>query len=180
MPTHMREESRIICELSKSYAANGRFSARNFRLVRGSLTRRDRVVFRCTIEDDATNKSLELPQWMFDRAVCCGMRLVDTPVLRVHDLRSLKTLLGHATVTTDDDLRQDRHCLSTPKGDVDAKTAKSSPRSSAGPISSTSNRTPVVNATVENPTAHDSAAGTIAARTPRKTARMRHHKGGVR
>ena len=105
-------------------------------LVRGSLTRRDRVVFRCTIEDDAANKNLEVPQWMFDRAVCCGMRLVDTPVLRVHELRSLKALLGHVTVTTGGDLRQDQHCLLTPKGNVDAKTAKSSPRSSTGSISS--------------------------------------------
>ncbi len=149
-------------------------------LVRGSLTRRDRVVFRCTIEDDAFKKSLEVPHWMFDRAVCCGMRLVDTPVLEVCELRSLKALLGHASVTTSDDLRQDQHCLSTPKGDVDAKTAKSSPDSSAGPISSTSNRTPVVNTTAANPAAHDSAAGTIAARTPRKTPRVRRRKGGMR
>jgi len=148
-------------------------------LVRGSLTRRDRVVFRCTIEDDATNKNLEVPQWMFDRAVCCGMRLVDTPVLRVHELRSLKALLGHVTVTTGDDLRQDQHCLLTPKGDVDAKTTKSSPGSSTGSISSTSNHTRVVNATATNPAADDSPAGTIAARTPRKTARARHRKGGV-
>ena len=39
---------------------------------------------------------------MFDRAVCCGMRLVDTPVLEVRKLRSLKALLGHASVTTGD------------------------------------------------------------------------------
>ena len=39
---------------------------------------------------------------------------------------------------------------------------------------------PVVNATVANPAAHDSTAGTPAARTPRKTARLRHRKGGVR
>ena len=115
-------------------------------LVRGSLTRRDRDVYRCTIEDDASKKSLEVPHWMFDRAVCCGMKLVDAPVLGVCELRSLKALLGHAGVTTRDDLRQDQHCLSTPKGDVDAKTTKSSPCSSAGPISSTSNHTPVVNA----------------------------------
>jgi len=127
-----------------------------------------------------SSKSLEVPHWMFDRAVCYGMQLVDTPVLGVCELSSLKALLGHASVTTSDDLRQDQHCLSTLKGDVDAKTTKSSPRSSAGPISSTSNCTPVVNATVENSTVHDSAAGTIAARTPRKTARVRHRKGGVR
>ena len=149
-------------------------------LVRGSLTRRDRVVFRCTIEDDASKKSLEVPHWMFDRAVCCGMQLVDTPVLGVCELRSLKALLGHARVTTSDDLRQDQHYLCTLKGDVDAKTTKSSRRSSAGPISSTSNHTSVVNATVANPAAHDSAAGTNTARTPRKTARLRHRKGGVR
>jgi len=117
---------------------------------------------------------------MFDRAVCCGMRLVDTPVLGVCELRALKALLGHASVTTGYDLRQDQHFPSTPKGDVDAKTAKSSPRSSAGPLSSTSNHTPVVNATIENPAAHDSAAGTPAARTPRKTARVRRRKGDVR
>jgi hypothetical protein len=149
-------------------------------LIRGTLKRRDRVVFRCTIEDDASKKSLEVPQWMFDRAICCGMRLVDTPVLGVCELRALKALLGHASVTTSADLLQDQHFLSTPKGDVDAKTEKSSPDSSAGPLSSTSNPPPVVNATVANPAAHDSTAGTPAARTPRKTARLRHRKGGVR
>jgi hypothetical protein len=108
------------------------------------------------------------------------MQLVDTPVPGVSELRSLKALLGHARITTSDDLRQDQHYLSTLKGDVDAKTTKSSLRSSAGPISSTSNHTSVVNATVANPAAHDSVAGTIAARTPRKTTRLRHRKGGVR
>jgi hypothetical protein len=33
---------------------------------------------------------------MFDRAVCCGMQLVDTPVLAVCELRALKALLGVA------------------------------------------------------------------------------------
>jgi len=80
---------------------------------------------------------LEVPQWMFDRAVCCGMQLIDTPVLGVCELPALKALLGHAGVTTSDDLRQDQPCLSIPKGDVDAKAEKSSPGSSAGPLSST-------------------------------------------
>ena len=149
-------------------------------LIRGLLTRRDRVVFRCTVENDPCRKSLEVPHWMFDRAVCCGMQLVDIPILRVCQLLSLKAMLGHARVTTGDDLRQDRHGLPPPKGHVDAKTTPSSPRASTRPLSSTSSPTPMVNAPVANPTAHDSAAGKNAARTPRKTARVRRGKGGVR
>ena len=149
-------------------------------LIRGTLVRRDRVVFRCTIDDDLSSKSLEVPQWMFDRAMCCGMRLVDTPVLGVCELHALKALLDHASATTGEDLRQNQQCLSTPKGDVDVKAEKASPPSSTGSLSSTSNRTPVVNATNENSAAHDSAAGTTAAQPPRKTARLRHRKGGAR
>ncbi len=39
-------------------------------LVKGGL-----AVYRCCLEvDDSAAKSLEMPQWMFDRAICCGLR----------------------------------------------------------------------------------------------------------
>ena len=111
-------------------------------LIRESVTRRDRVVFRCTIEGDRSQKKLEVPHWMFDQSVCCGMQLVDTPILKVCELLALKTLLGCARHTSRDDLRQDQHGLSPPKGNVDAKPTKASPHPSTGSLSSPSNPPP--------------------------------------
>ena len=62
-------------------------------LIVEQLNRCDRKVSRCRREGDESGRTLELPQWMLDRAACCTLRLADAPVVRATDLRRLSDLL---------------------------------------------------------------------------------------
>ena len=48
---------------------------------------------------DGALRPLELPQWMFDRAVCCTMRLTEEPSVSCSALFELKELLRATAVT---------------------------------------------------------------------------------
>ena len=48
-------------------------------VIRESLVKNGVAVYRCGLEaGDITSRSLEIPQWMFDRAICCGLRRAET------------------------------------------------------------------------------------------------------
>jgi len=70
-------------------------------LIRKSNVRCDKAIFWCSIWRDGAQRSMEVPQWMFDRAVCCTMRLADGPVVSCSALLELKELLQGAAVTAD-------------------------------------------------------------------------------
>ena len=54
--------------------------------------KREQPVFRCAPEMDAM-RSIEVPQWMFDAAVCCRMTLAPTGSVCIQALRELARLL---------------------------------------------------------------------------------------
>ena len=49
--------------------------------------------FRCSLQAESTVRTLEITQWMLDRARCCRMQLQSEPLVGVNDLRALKHLL---------------------------------------------------------------------------------------
>jgi hypothetical protein len=55
-------------------------------------------VARCSHDDDASGRLLELPIWMFDRSVCAPMRVGAFPRVDIADLQALRVLLD-ATAT---------------------------------------------------------------------------------
>ncbi len=65
------------------------------RIVRiHEVTRRGGAdVLRCCLADEQSRWCLELPAWMFDRAVCAPMRLAGAPVAAVGALQALQALL---------------------------------------------------------------------------------------
>jgi hypothetical protein len=89
---------------------------RHVHVIEG-MTRRDRAVFRCRLEPDKSARTLELPQWMLDRAECCRMQLAGCPAVGVGDLRSLQWLLE---VYKRGEALEDRHSPPVLKGDADA------------------------------------------------------------
>jgi hypothetical protein len=50
-------------------------------------------VVRCSHDDDASGRLLELPIWMFDRAACAPMRVETFPQVDIAALQALRALL---------------------------------------------------------------------------------------
>ena len=51
-------------------------------------------VFRCSCDDEASGRWLELPAWMFDRSVCAPMQVCASPFVGVTALGALRALLS--------------------------------------------------------------------------------------
>jgi hypothetical protein len=50
-----------------------------------------------------------MPQWMFDRALCCMMRMAESPWVSLGTLQDRQTLLYHQSSTRDVGVLQDQH-----------------------------------------------------------------------
>ncbi|WP_445222811.1 hypothetical protein ACKWRH_45440 (plasmid) [Bradyrhizobium sp. Pa8] len=58
------------------------------------IDKADGVVFRCTLDGSETQRFLEIPSWMFDRAACaCGCSLTAEPFVSLEALNALSALL---------------------------------------------------------------------------------------
>ena len=71
-------------------------------------------VCRCQVDSE---RPLELPAWMLDRAACCRMQVAVHPSVRIADLRLLQDLLN---LLGDPNVVKDRHFPSSGSGDADA------------------------------------------------------------
>jgi hypothetical protein len=54
------------------------------------------LIFRCRVDDDRGFPVLEIPEWMFDASVCCGMELGNRIAVGCEALRELQALLAEA------------------------------------------------------------------------------------
>ena len=104
-------------------------------VIRESLVKNGVAVYRCGLEaGDITSRSLEIPQWMFDRAICCGLRRAERPVVDCAALLRLKALLAATSVASDEMVIEPRHRSSHLEGDADEKAAPLPSRATAGPV----------------------------------------------
>ena|SRR5664279_2425153 len=80
--------------------------------IHQSFTRNGRALFRCSIEENLEVRLLEIPQWMFDPATCCRMRLAAVPTVSCKALLDLKSLLqGTLLPESDVVLEAEHRCL---------------------------------------------------------------------
>jgi hypothetical protein len=118
---------------------------------------------------------------MFDRAVCCTMRLTKEPAVSCSALLELKELLQSAAVTGVPAVIQTQHHSSMSKGDADAMVTRSSSHpSAAGIVSSSSENPGLENITSGSQTQSDNVVSADAAPTSLKTLHHRQRKGGKR
>ena len=89
--------------------------------IRESLVKKGQALCRCRLEGDHRAKSLEVPQWMLDRATCCRMCLVDGPRVACGDLLRLKELLRVVAGEGDGVVVENQHRSLIGKGDADEK-----------------------------------------------------------
>jgi hypothetical protein len=62
--------------------------------IHEAIEKADGTVLRCSQDGGATGRWLELPAWMFDRAVCLPMRITRDPRIEFAALAALRELLN--------------------------------------------------------------------------------------
>jgi hypothetical protein len=83
-----------------------------------ALTKGGDAICRCGVDEQRNDRSLEVPAWMFEPAVCDHLRVSDAPFVDGQALLALKTAVE--TATRADVLRAQHHFLPT-AGGADAK-----------------------------------------------------------
>ena len=61
--------------------------------VHAVIEKADGVFFRCTLDGTETDRFLEIPAWMFDRAWCSQCHVTTDPSVSLDTLRALSSLL---------------------------------------------------------------------------------------
>ena len=80
--------------------------------IHRSFTRNGRALFCCSVEESLEGRLLEIPQWMFDPAICCRMELAAVPTVSCEALLDLKTVLQCALPPEREVVLQAQHpCL---------------------------------------------------------------------
>ena len=104
-------------------------------LIHESLTKSGQALFRCSLPEQAQLARLDIPQWMFDRALCCTMQLQTPPWVDVHTLRQLRQILEFASGAARNEV--DHAYRSSPvQGDDDAQANQDTDRGTVEPVCS--------------------------------------------
>ncbi|MCP3374940.1 hypothetical protein, partial [Bradyrhizobium cajani] len=75
--------------------------------VHGVIDKADGVVFRCTLDGSETQRFLEIPSWMFDRAACArGGSLTAEPFVSLEALNALSSLVDSAVKSATSSLNE--------------------------------------------------------------------------
>ena len=148
--------------------------------IHQSFTRNGRALFRCSIEENLEARLLEIPQWMFDLATCCRMRLAAAPTVSCKALLDLKSLLQCTLLSEGDVVLQAQHrCLLSPGG-ADAKVTEPTEGRSTQTVSSTPPESGLAGAASRNQAENGEVVRATAARTLRQSPRLGQQKGGGR
>jgi hypothetical protein len=138
-----------------------------------------RMVVHCGLEPRHESRGVEIPQWMFDTAVCCQMRMVQEPVASIDALRELKALRATGSPASPDPMLQAQHD-SLPKGGADANPTEPAPRDPTCIVSVEPGRAALGTAAVGGAAADDALAGADVERTGRTQVGFPSDAGGRR
>jgi hypothetical protein len=141
------------------------------------FSRYGRPAFQCSIEADPKVRLLEIPEWMFDPAICLRMRVAAMPTVSCEALLDLRSLLQCAPVPNTGVVLQAQHRSLLSPGGADAKVAEPQDPS-IHTVSATTEGSSLAGAASRNQTECGGASRATAARALRKPPRLRQQKGG--
>ena len=95
--------------------------------IRGVSERAGRAVFHCSLDASIGVRLLEIPQWMFDAAAVCLIRLFASPVASCKALRELRELIGPHRAVDIGEVVQAQHQSLTHTGGSDATPSQATP-----------------------------------------------------
>jgi hypothetical protein len=144
--------------------------------VHETVAKPGQAVFRCSIQERAAHRRLEIPDWMFDRALCCTMRPGPMPWVGVEHLRQLQQLLQ---VVSGSGVVEEAH-RSHQKGNADAPDTPCQNAGSVGPFPSSTAKTDLGSDAGAGDSKGRRTARRTAAAAPGEKASARKSKGGRR
>lgn len=77
--------------------------------IQDQFIKRGQALCRCRLDQEGYLYTIELPQWMLDRAVCGRMLLAEAPAVSGEVLRELRSLLDQPPPQDPERLLQARH-----------------------------------------------------------------------
>lgn len=147
-------------------------------VIHQSVVRWDKIVFQCTLVEVDGCRSLEVPQWMFDRSICNGMHLADAPAVGCDQLRSLLSLLRDAAPQVGVTLQKNQHPVLIDKTDVKSKVCEVVSRESTGSVSVSSQDPVLAKSADRGESASGDTAGASVASTSGQDSKRRPRPGG--
>ena len=139
-----------------------------------------RMVVHCGLEPRHESRGVEVPQWMFDTAVCCQMRMVQEPLARIDALHELKALRATRSPASPDHMLQAQHDSLLLEGGADANPPEPAPGDPTCVVSVEPGRAVLGTAAVGSAAADDALAGADVERTSRTQVGFPTDSGGRR
>jgi hypothetical protein len=84
------------------------------------LVKLGQSVCRCGLEEERNRRSIEVPTWMFEVAVCGRLRVMTAPAVSTESLRALQALLRTMSQSVADGVLQAQHRSLPAAGGADA------------------------------------------------------------
>ncbi len=148
-------------------------------VIHESLTKSGQALFRCSLPEEAQLAGLDIPQWMFDLALCCTMQLQTSPWVHVDALRQLRQLLQLAKAAPRNEV--DHAYRSSPvQGDDDAQENQDADRGAVEPVCSSAAATDVGTAAPAGAEKSDRTPRRVARRKTKAKHKTSKRKGGRR
>jgi hypothetical protein len=135
-----------------------------------ALTKGGHALCRCGFDDQRNGRSLEVPAWMFEPAVCDHLRVADAPFV---DCPTLIELQGVLQTALPADMLQAQHLSLTAAGGADATVPTPTTSLATDPVSFAASAPALSGAATGHPGTDDSSAGAIASPAGRSDARRR-------
>jgi len=145
-------------------------------VIHDAFVRHGQAVLRCTLDYQERSRALEIPQWMFDRALCCMMHIAEAPRVSWEALRECQELLHHQSPAGHARVLQDQHRSSPTQGDADAQSTQSS-LGSVGVIATARSTAHLADPAPGYPPGHHKSSGASAAPSPERAHRQRSGGG---
>ena len=137
-------------------------------------------IFRCAETAQGVARCVEVPEWMFDRATCCGMAYAESPRVGCAALDRLKVLILEASGTAAGAVLEARpHSLAL-EGEADATLGPPSSSFTARSVSTGHPETGVAPTAYGGARESDAPDGAHAARAPAREARRGAGRGARR
>ena len=147
----------------------------------GAFAKAGHAVYRCVLERTDESRALEIPQWMFDAAVCCRIALAPAPSVTCEALRELRRLIDSACrAATHAGVLQAEHLSTADPGGAYATRESSAIDRSVGVVSSAGNDATVDGLAAGGAPAGAPSVGKAATRTSPRSARQAARSGDAR
>ena len=135
-----------------------------------ALTKGGHATCRCGFDEQRNDRSLEVPAWMFEPAVCDHVRVADTPFVDCPALIELQTVLQTAQRAA---MLQAQHHSVIAAGGADATVPTPTTSLATDAVSSVTSAPALSGAAAGHPGTDDSTAGPTASPAGRPDARLR-------